>query len=176
MTAQRLPYLLIEGLAAPSAVEISAKNSPGRCVCQRPASPSIRQTAAIQGGIVCETAPSPAYLKPSEFYRDGGIEVVLGDAACGYRTEYRTGVARLSSGRHTGVTTLLLATALARAPLDTPGGLLPGARTPRNLEDAIALRDEIAAGRRVIDRWWLHRRRPLLPRLRMSTSSKCTQC
>jgi len=150
MTAQRTPYLIIGGgLAAASAAEILAKKQPGRvCLVSAENHLPYARPPLSKAVLAGETAPSKVYLKPREFYRDKGIEVVLGHAAIGLNTEQR--VVRLSSGRHMGYETLLLATGLVPARLDIPGFLLPGVHMLRNLEDAIALRDEIAPGRTVV--------------------------
>lgn len=150
VTVQSTPFLIIGGgLAAASAAEALAKKHPG-CVSLVSAEhhlPYARPplSKAVLSG---HDAPSSVYLRRSELYRDRQIHVVLGDAAIGLDADKQT--VTLSSGRQLAYEKALLATGLVPAPLAIPGFSLPGVHTLRYLEDALALRTEIASSRTVV--------------------------
>lgn len=143
---QDAQYLIIGGgLAAVSAVDtLTRKGAAGsvRMVCAESRLPYARPplSKAVLSG---EAELSSVYLKQSEYYRDKGIEVVLGDAATGLDTENR--VVTLASGAQFGYEKALIATGVMPAALDIPGFSLRGVHTLRSLDDALGLQQAITA-------------------------------
>ncbi|MFT4085966.1 MAG: FAD-dependent oxidoreductase [Gordonia sp. (in: high G+C Gram-positive bacteria)] len=90
-------------------------------------------------------------LKPAGFYDDAGIELRLRTRAIGVEasshvlTCVRDGVTSCLDYR-----TLVLATGLAPRPFPGDGGGLPGVHLLRTYDDAVALRAELAPGRRAV--------------------------
>ncbi|MDA2893269.1 FAD-dependent oxidoreductase [Mycolicibacterium sp. BiH015] len=150
MTRQRVPYLIVGGgLAAASAAESIAKKAPGQVclVSSETHLPYLRPplSKAVLSG---QADPDSVLLRQASFYRDKHIAVRLGDAAVSLDTTQA--LLTLQSGVQLGYEQLLIATGLAAAPLNVPGFSLPGVFTLRSLDDALALRDEMAPGRAVV--------------------------
>ncbi|MGV0719036.1 FAD-dependent oxidoreductase [Mycolicibacterium sp. XJ662] len=150
MATQKAPYLVVGGgLAAGSAVELLAKKNRGgvALVSAEHHVPYARPplSKAVLSGAA---EPSSVFFKDNDFYRERGIQLVLGDAACGLDVDER--VVTLLSGRQMAYENLLIATGVTAARLSIPGASLPGVHTLRNLEDAVRLRDDIGPGRVVV--------------------------
>ncbi len=87
-------------------------------------------------------------LRAAQFYRDKGVDLLLGEAATGVDRTARH--VELASGRSLGYGHLVLATGARQRPLDAPGVDLDGVMALRDLADAQALRERLGAARRIV--------------------------
>ncbi|KBZ69292.1 hypothetical protein K875_00007 [Mycobacterium [tuberculosis] TKK-01-0051] len=144
------PYLVIGGgLAATSAAETLAKGRRGNVYLignehYLPYARPPLSKAVLSGSAT----PTAVLLKSEQFFRDRGIQVVLGDAASAIDTTDR--VVTLASGRRMPYKSALVATGLLAAPLQIPGFSLGGVHTLRHLDDALNIRDALAPGRTAV--------------------------
>lgn len=121
------PYLVIGGgLAATSAAETPGERASRklRLIGNEHYLPYARPplSKAVLSG---SATPTAVLLKSEQFFRDKGIQVVLGDAASAIDTADR--VVTMASGRRMPYKSALVATGLLAAPLQIPG-LLAGRR------------------------------------------------
>lgn len=91
---------------------------------------------------------SSLWLQPEAFYREQQLEVRLGARAAALAVDERVVV--LSSGERVPWERLVIATGSAPRPLEVPGAELPGVHCLRTWEDALALRQGLRAGARVV--------------------------
>jgi 3-phenylpropionate/trans-cinnamate dioxygenase ferredoxin reductase component len=88
------------------------------------------------------------YLRPSDYYANQGIELLLGRRAIGLDPTTKT--VQLEDGEQLNYTALLIATGAAPRRLTAPGGDLEGIVYLRDLRDARSLRDRLQAASRVV--------------------------
>jgi 3-phenylpropionate/trans-cinnamate dioxygenase ferredoxin reductase subunit len=88
------------------------------------------------------------YLRPSDYYANQGIELLLGRRAVRLDPESRA--VELDDGERLNYTALLIATGAAPRRLTAPGGDLEGIVYLRDLRDARRLRDRLQAATRVV--------------------------
>jgi 3-phenylpropionate/trans-cinnamate dioxygenase ferredoxin reductase component len=88
------------------------------------------------------------YLKPRAFYDEAGIALRLGTAAV--EIERATQRVRLADGAALPYDSLLLTLGARARRLALPGGSGPGVYYLRDIDDCLALREVLAAGRRLI--------------------------
>ncbi len=91
---------------------------------------------------------SSLLLQPQAFYREQQLEVRLGARAAALSLRER--VVLLSSGERVPWERLVIATGSVPRPLEVPGAALPGVHSLRSWEDALALRQGLRAGARVV--------------------------
>jgi 3-phenylpropionate/trans-cinnamate dioxygenase ferredoxin reductase subunit len=88
------------------------------------------------------------YLKPAGFYADASIEVRLGTRVEAVDRGNRE--LTLCTGDRIAYDKLILATGAAVRRLSLPGTGLPGIHYLRTIEDVIAIREDMAGGRRLV--------------------------
>jgi 3-phenylpropionate/trans-cinnamate dioxygenase ferredoxin reductase component len=89
-----------------------------------------------------------ALVRPSTFYAEHGIEMMLGTRVVRVDTTQR--VVELEDQRRIPFDTLLLATGARNRVLSTPGGGLEGIYSLRTIHDADRIRAEMRPGRRAV--------------------------
>ncbi|WP_313811848.1 FAD-dependent oxidoreductase [Glutamicibacter sp.] len=90
----------------------------------------------------------PLALRPSDFYAERDIVLASGGRAVSVDRDART--VGLSDGTVLAYDRLVFATGARNRPLPCEGGELPGVHPLRALEDALSLRRELDAARRVV--------------------------
>src|SRR5918911_3608476 len=88
------------------------------------------------------------YLRPSDYYANHGIELLLGRRAV--RVDPQAKTVELEDGEHLGYTALLIATGATPRRLTAPGGDLEGIVYLRDLRDARRLRERLPSAQRVV--------------------------
>jgi 3-phenylpropionate/trans-cinnamate dioxygenase ferredoxin reductase component len=100
--------------------------------------------AFLKGAMEADGLP----LRAAQFYRDKGIDLLLGEEAVGIeRSAQRVA---LASGESVDYGHLVLATGARQRPLDAPGINLDGVLLLRDLTHARALRERLRAARRIV--------------------------
>ena len=94
-----------------------------------------------------EVGLSKLYLRPVEWYRDAGIELILGTAVTGIVRAAKT--IALSDGRTMEYDQLALTTGSRVRTLPIPGAALPGVFYLRTIQDVDRIREHFVAGRRL---------------------------
>lgn len=87
-------------------------------------------------------------LQSEDFYRNHDIELVLGTTVTSIRPQEQTAV--ISTGQPLLIDKVLLCTGGRARRLDVPGSDLDGVHHLRNLDDALAIRDQLAANTSVV--------------------------
>ncbi len=100
-----------------------------------------------KGALIGRVPPSAAQVRPGSFYATNEIDLILGTTAGNMSLADKT--VELEGGRRLAFERLVLATGSSPRSLPVPGGNLPGVHTLRSLDDMLAIRDELFAGRRV---------------------------
>jgi 3-phenylpropionate/trans-cinnamate dioxygenase ferredoxin reductase component len=95
-----------------------------------------------------QLAEEKVYLRPSDYYANQGIELLLGRRAIGLDPATKT--VQLEDGEQLNYAALLIATGAAPRRLTAPGGDLEGIVYLRDLRDARRLRDRLQAASRVV--------------------------
>lgn len=95
-----------------------------------------------------ETPPEHAALRPSAFYADRRIEIMLGTRVTKVDTGAKT--VEIADGTRIRFDTLLVTTGVRNRPLSIPGGDLDGIYSLRTAQDAARIRAEVAPGRRAV--------------------------
>ena len=93
-------------------------------------------------------APSSLWLQPENFYREHEIELRRGVPVNGLQLEQR--LLWLASGESISWDRLVIATGSTPRALSVPGAGLSGVRTLRTWDDAVALREQVRPGVRVV--------------------------
>jgi 3-phenylpropionate/trans-cinnamate dioxygenase ferredoxin reductase subunit len=89
-----------------------------------------------------------ALVRPAGFYREHGIETILGTRAI--RIDPSTRIVKLEDERQVPFDALLIATGGRNRRVSIPGADLEGIYALRTVQDADRIRKEIVAGRRVV--------------------------
>ena len=149
MAEPRHIVILGTGLAGASAAgELRAKGYSGEVVLIGNEAHRPYELPALSKGILLGDADEPDWVHDEDFYAKNDIELVLS-----------TTVSEIKLGEHTVVDStgasrpfdrLLLATGSRPRSLPVPGADLEGLRTLRSLDDALALRELLTAGTRVV--------------------------
>ena len=108
------------------------------------------QRPALSKEVLTGPAPSlpELWLQPEAFYRDQRIEVRRGVAATALALAQRR--LSLTTGEQLSWDRLIIATGSTPRMLEVPGAALPGVRTLRTWEDALAARELMKPGARVV--------------------------
>ena len=107
--------------------------------------PPYERPALSKEILVGTREPEEIFLRPAEFWAEQGIELVLGTRIAAIDVSQRVAVS--ARGRFSWDALVLATGARAR---QFPGPALRGVYTLRSLADAVALRDELQPGRRLV--------------------------
>ncbi len=94
-----------------------------------------------------EVPREKAHVRPAAYYREHGIDLLLGTRATRLDAAGRT--VELEDGRRIPFDALLVATGARNRTIAIPGGDLPGVYSLRTVADADRIREEMTPGRRV---------------------------
>ncbi|HEX5751023.1 MAG TPA: FAD-dependent oxidoreductase [Archangium sp.] len=101
-----------------------------------------------KGFLLGRTPPDELLIQPESFYRDMGVELMLGQNAESLDTRARQ--VRLSDGRRLHFEQLLIATGASARRLPVPGAELDGVLTLRTRADAEALKERLSRTRHLL--------------------------
>ena len=151
MPARSVKYVLIGGgLAAGQAakqIRVADRSGPIVLVGQEPHVPYDRPPLSKEF-LRGEKPRAQLFFDPESFYRDRGIELMLGVAAEEMDTARKT--IRLANGDVLAFEKALIATGGRPVRLRVPGADLPGVHYLRTLDDSAAIAAEAIPGRRAV--------------------------
>lgn len=139
------------GLAATRAAEAiraSGHAGPVLLLGAEPQWPYQRPALSKEVLTEARTPFSSLLLQPEAFYREQQLELRLDARAAGLQLEER--LVLLASGERVPWDRLVIATGSSPRRLEVPGAGLPGVHSLRTWEDALALRDRLREGARVV--------------------------
>lgn len=135
------------GVAAALSARDDGYAEPIRIVADERALPYQRPPLS-KGFLLGETSEQSLVLRNEAFFRDKGIDLVLGAKAT--RIDRRDRRVELADGARLGFDKLLLATGSRARRLSVPGAERAGVHTLRSLSDAQALKAELSVASEII--------------------------
>jgi 3-phenylpropionate/trans-cinnamate dioxygenase ferredoxin reductase subunit len=149
MSEPRRIVIIGAGLGgATAAATVRERGYPGELVVLGGEQHRPYELPALSKGLLLGDTDEPDWVRDEEFYREHDIDLRLGTVAT--RVERGARLVIDDKGVEHPYDRLLLATGSRPRPLRVPGADLPGVRTLRALDDALALRGAFSTADRVV--------------------------